>query len=43
MPKKFKKKKATETATTPEQKALEHQRMLQARTLRNRRRRKSHQ
>jgi hypothetical protein len=45
MSKKFTKRKkpATESAATPEQKLLERQRFLAARALRKRRRRKSHQ
>ena len=44
MAKKFtKKKKAPTAATTTDDKVLERQRFLQARALRNRRRRKSHQ
>lgn len=43
MAKKFTKKKKPPVATTPEQKALERQRFLQARALRNRRRAKSNQ
>jgi len=37
------KKPGTDTPTTPEQKLLERQRFLAARTLRRRRQRKSHQ
>ena len=44
MAKKFtKQKKPTTTASTPEDKLLARQRFLQARTLRKRRQRKSHQ
>ena len=43
MAKKFTKKKKTTVATTPEEKSLERLRYLQARTLRRRRQRKSHQ
>jgi hypothetical protein len=43
MSKEFKKRKKPAPATTPEQKLLERQRFLQARALRKRRQRKSHQ